>query len=200
MDKITDHINEIKAKLPEIGDYIKEKLPEDVEGYLNQIKTADKEVIVDDFTNFRITPVTVSISLVGLTTVLIFGKLLSGSSSEVKSSNASNGVNDDKSKKKKKKVSKAQKTNKQIQDILDNFEEKWVPEIGDYLTNYKKLNRNDLQYRFKYFEELLLKELFKLDGIDVLGNEVIRENRKKVIQFIQEHQKRLDAFKKEVKL
>ncbi|SLA20934.1 BAG domain [Mycobacteroides abscessus subsp. abscessus] len=45
---------------------------------------------------------------------------------------------------------------------------------------------------------MLLKELVKLDGIDVTGNDILRENRKKVIKFIQDHQKRLDKFKRDI--
>lgn len=98
---------------------------------------------------------------------------------------------------KKKKLTKAQKANKEIQAVLDHVEDVYVPQIDGYLQKFDSLSADDQQYKFKYFDEMLLKELMKLDGVDVAGNDVLRENRKKVIQFIQQHQKRLDEFKKD---
>lgn len=207
-DQINDHINDLKTTIPpkleQLTAYLSElkrNLPNDIESYVEQLKHVNKEELIEDFRSFKVTPVTITISVLSITSMLLVGKFLFGSSS----SSISDGQvssRSEKSKKgnKKKKVSKAQKTNKAIQDILDNFETKWVPQINDYFHNYESLKKEDIEYKFTYFQEMLLKELMALDGIDTLGNEIIRENRKKVIQFIQDHQKRLDAFKQEIDL
>ena len=95
-------------------------------------------------------------------------------------------------------MTKAQKANRQIQEILDYVELTYVPEIDKFIETYKELSSEDVEYKFNYFEEMLLKELMKLDAIDVTSNEILRDNRRKVIKFIQDHQKRLDKFKKKL--
>lgn len=160
-----------------------------VENYVESLKSITADEIVDDFVNFRITPATVTISITAVTTLLFIGSYLSSAPSPKAKSK--------KSKKPKKKVSKAQRANLDIQGTLDFVELEYVPKIDDYIENYKTLLKEDREYKFKYFEEMLLKQLMKLDGIDVIGNDILRDNRKKVIKFIQDHQKRLDKTKKD---
>ncbi|EGV63183.1 BAG domain-containing protein [Yamadazyma tenuis ATCC 10573] len=195
MEQITEKVNDVIAvippKLEQLQQYFKHHFVQDVESYIDEFKSLDSDQVLESFKQLKVNSVTVTISIVGLTTLFVLGRLLFGGSS---------ATSEEKPKKKKKKTSKAKKANKQIQDLLDNFETTWVPQINDYFNDYKTMKPEDAQYKYKYFQEMLLKELFKLDEVDTLGNPVIRENRKKVIQFIQDHQKRLDAFKKEVDL
>ncbi|WEJ96993.1 hypothetical protein PSN45_004539 [Yamadazyma tenuis] len=190
-EKVNDVIAVIPPKLEQLQQYFKHHFVQDVESYIDEFKSLDSDQVLESFKQLKVNSVTVTISIVGLTTLFVLGRLLFGGSS---------ATSEEKPKKKKKKTSKAKKANKQIQDLLDNFETTWVPQINDYFNDYKTMKPEDAQYKYKYFQEMLLKELFKLDEVDTLGNPVIRENRKKVIQFIQDHQKRLDAFKKEVDL
>ncbi|EMG49663.1 hypothetical protein SBY92_004470 [Candida maltosa Xu316] len=197
MEKITEQLNEFKSKIPiyteEFQDYIvslKEKIPtsyEELHPHIEYVKSIKPEDVIDDFKNLRVSPITVSLTLVFLTTFLIFGKLLSGGKPKPAPK-----------KKTKRKLTPAQKANRQIQEILDFVESEYVPEIDKFIESYKSLSSEDVQYKFNYFEEMLLKELMKLDEIDVTGNEILRDNRRKVIKFIQDHQKRLDKFKKEI--
>lgn len=207
-EQISGHFNELKTQIPPKLDKLtaylsdlKQNLPNDIETYMDQLKSVNKDELIEDFRSLKLTPVTITISVLSITTVLVVGKLIFANGESSDSGNKI-GSKSDKSKKggKRKKVSKAQKTNKAIQDILDNFENNWVPQINEYFDSYKSLKPEDVEYKFTYFQEMLLKELFALDGIDTLGNDIIRENRKKVIQFIQDHQKRLDSFKKEIDL
>lgn len=197
MEQINEIKSQLQPKLEEVGNYLndlKTTLPKEIEAFLLDLKTTSKDDLLNDFNALKITPGTITVSIIGLTSVLIIGRLLFSSLS------SSTPVANDDKKKKKKKVSRAQKINKQIQEVLDHFESKWVPEINEYFANYKELSDEKIQYQYKYFQEMLLKELLKLDGIETLGNEIIRENRRKVIQFIQDHQKRLDSFMKEIEL
>lgn len=206
MESITEQVNYLKSKLPtnlkEVRSCVsafKDKIPtnyNDFESYVHTLKNVSKEDIVNDFSQLKITPITVSLSITAFTTLLILARLLSSNGSEQK---GKTGKKNQK-RRSRKKMTKAQKANEDIQSILDFVEEEYVPQIDDYLENYKNLNSEDVKFKYKYFEEMLLKELMKLDGIDVVGNEVLRDNRRKVIKFIQDHQRRLDAFKKEVKL
>lgn len=131
-----------------------------------------------------VSPTLAALFVVGVTLVVSLG--FSSLSSKPKKSSAP-----------KKKLTKAQKANKEIQAVLDHVEDVYVPQIDGYLQQFDSLSTDDQLYKFKYFDEMLLKELMKLDGVEVAGNDVLRENRKKVIQFIQQHQKRLDEFKKD---
>lgn len=169
---------------------------DNVETYIEALKHTSGDEIINDFSELKVTPVTVSISLAALAATMLFGRLLGSAFSKL----GDNGKKKSGKKKKKKKLTKAQQANLEIQQILDYVELKYVPEIDDYLENYTTLSKDQAQYRYKYFDEMLLKELVKLDGVDVSGNDVLRDNRKKVIKFIQDHQKRLDQFKKEAKI
>lgn len=159
-----------------------------LESYYHEIANSNVDVVVDDFKNLKLTPATVGLTVTSITVLFVVQRLLFSSAPKAPAAK----------KPKKKKISKAQKANKQIQAILDDVESNFIPDIDDYIVNYQKLSDEDVTYKYKYFEEMLLKELMKLDGIDVTGNEILRENRRKVIKFIQDHQKRLDRFKKEV--
>lgn len=197
MSSFSAQLAEAKSKLTESLDglysQVEHLLPGDLEqswhSYVKALKSTGKDEIIHDLSNFNITPATATLVVSSLATLLFFSKLFKSSSS-ADAPKASKP-------KKKKKPSKAQKANKDIQLILDYVEETYVPQIDEYLENYDQLPANDREYKYKYFDEMLLKELMKLDGVDVAGNEVLRENRKKVIKFIQEHQKRLDKFKKD---
>ncbi|ODV78987.1 BAG domain-containing protein [Suhomyces tanzawaensis NRRL Y-17324] len=200
-----DQIEQIKAKWPVVLDELK--------GYLDHAKQVGhptrvfehgkailegvkKHGVIQEYTTrVEITPLDAKLALgayVAAGTLLVFGTLyslysvLSGPPTKTK-------------KKAKKRLTKAQKANKFIQEILDNVESTFVPEIDEYIENYQSLKSEDVQYKYNYFNEMLLKEIMKLDGVEVGDNEVLRTNRKKVIKFIQDHQKRLDKFKKEVK-
>lgn len=194
MDNLASHFNKIKSKLPsnveEVGQYI-EKLkivvPQEYKSFIDKLYSTSSEEIIQDFKNLNVNSITISLTLTALAIIFITSKIFKYSISE----------NNTKQKKKKKKLSKAQKANKNIQAILDYVESNYIPEIDEYITNFKSLKPEDVEYKYKYYEEMLLKQLMKLDGIDVSGNEILRENRRKVIKFIQDHQKRLDKFKKE---
>ncbi|KAK6463044.1 BAG domain-containing protein [Scheffersomyces coipomensis] len=202
MDKIVSQLEEWKSSLPSDFEQVKsyvvqvqESIPtsiEELQPHIDYVKSITPQDIIDDFSQLKVSPITVSLTITALTTILIISKVLLGSkSSAAKTAN--------KKKKPKKKLSKAQRANKTIQDILDFVESEYVPQIDDYLHNHKDLSQEDVEYKYNYFEEMLLKELVKLDAIDVTGNEILRDNRKKVIKFIQDHHQRLDKFKKEAK-
>lgn len=206
METVTGHFNHLRSKLPsnfqEVQsciNHLKAKVPtsyDDIESYVNGLKNISTDDIVSDFSSLKVTPITISLSITAFTTLFILGRIL-GSNGQQSKSKA--GKKNQK-KRSKKKLTKAQKANEDIQTILDFVEETYVPEIDEYLENYKTLKADDLEYKYNYFEEMLLKQLMKLDGIDVAGNDILRDNRKKVIKFIQDHQRRLDAFKKEVNI
>lgn len=206
MEAVTGHFNQLRSQLPsnlqEVQsciNHLKEKIPtnyNDIELYVNALKNISRDDIVSDFSNLKVTPITVSLSITAFTTLFILGRLFGSNGQQSRSK--SNKKNQ--KKRSKKKLTKAQKANEDIQSILDFVEETYVPEIDEYLENYKKLNPEDLEYKYNYFDEMLLKQLMKLDGIDVAGNDILRDNRKKVIKFIQDHQRRLDAFKKEINI
>ncbi|KAJ8142002.1 hypothetical protein OY671_004837 [Metschnikowia pulcherrima] len=114
-----------------------------------------------------------TLALVAASTLIFAGTYVSSASGTPKTAKS-------KSKSKKKKQSKASKANNEIQRILDFVAETRIDSIS-----------------ISTLEEMLLKELMALDDVDVNGNDVLRNNRKKVIRFIQDHQKRLDVFKNE---
>ncbi|CAK9436207.1 uncharacterized protein LODBEIA_P07650 [Lodderomyces beijingensis] len=213
MDQLKTIIPTTVEEVQHYIDLIKDKIPtsfKEIEPHLQQLQNITAGDVVDDFKNLKINPVTVSLTLVSLTTLFILGKLFSygggsGGGANVKHarSHYSGDADDadaDKPKRKstKKRLSKAQKANKEIQEILDFVELNYVPDIDKYVEDYARLTPEEQDFKFKYFDEMLLKETMKLDGIDVNGNEILRENRKKVIKFIQDHQRRLDKFRKEV--
>ncbi|RCK63931.1 hypothetical protein Cantr_10415 [Candida viswanathii] len=206
MEEAAYKFNEIKSQIPtnleQVAEYVnllKSKIPTtyaEFQPHIDYVKSIKPEDVVDDFKNLKVSPITVSVTLVVLTTLFIFGKLLGGGSSN----DSNEKLHADGAKKKtKRKLTKAQKANKLIQEILDYVELEYVPEIDKFIETYKTLSPEDTEYKFKYFDEMLLKELMKLDAIDVTGNEILRDNRRKVIKFIQDHQKRLDKFKREIK-
>lgn len=204
MDKVNEQLYDLKGRIPVIVDelqhyveVIKNKVPtnyEELQPHIDYVKSITKDDIINDFKQLKVSPITVSLTLIALTTILIFGKVFSPKSTV---STTANDKASAKKKKGKKKLSKAQRANKEIQFILDFVESEYVPQIDTYIDTYKSLTEDEVQYKYNYFEEMLLKELMKLDGIDVSSNDILRENRKKVIKFIQDHQKRLDKFKKE---
>ena len=206
MEVVTEHFNQLKSQLPSNFEevqscisHLTDKIPtsyDDIEPYVNALKNVSTDDIVSDFSNLKVTPITVSLSITAFTTLFILGRILGSSGQQGRSKSSKKNQK----KRSKKKLTKAQKANEDIQSILDFVEETYVPEIDEYLENYKTLKEDDLEYKYNYFEEMLLKQLMKLDGIDVVGNDILRDNRRKVIKFIQDHQRRLDAFKKEVNM
>ncbi|CAK7897421.1 hypothetical protein CAAN1_15S00650 [[Candida] anglica] len=178
MDQVEDWIRTAKSQV----------LPS-VEQYFTVLKNATLNDLLEDVSHGKITPITVSLSVTAITTVIVLSKVFGSSGASTKS----------KKKKPKKKLTRAQKANKEIQGILDFVESEYVPQIDEYIADPTSFKKDDRAYRYKYFEEMLLKQLMKLDGVDVAGNDVLRDNRKKVIKFIQDHQKRLDVVKKEFK-
>ncbi|GEQ72579.1 hypothetical protein JCM33374_g6266 [Metschnikowia sp. JCM 33374] len=184
----------VSGTLSQLYSRIQHHIPEEVEQsvrhYIDALSNTSKEDLLNEVRGLQITPATVTLALLAVPTLLWAGRLVGGS-------HTPNAAGEGKSKTKKKKQTKAQKANKEIQKILDFVEETYVPQIDSYIENYADLSEEDQAYKYKYFEEMLLKELMNLDNVDVAGNDVLRENRKKVIRFIQDHQKRLDIFRKE---
>lgn len=197
MENFSEHLTSVKAAIIATAQNaysrVEQQIPENLEQhwhtYVKAISNTSKDSLLEDISQFKVTPATVTLSVTTIATLVLANKLFSTK----KATPAAKSK-----KKKKKKLTKAQKANTEIQSILDYVEETYVPQIDDYLENYASLKETDRQYKYKYYEEMLLKELLKLDGVDVAGNDVLRDNRKKVIRFIQDHQKRLDKFKKDV--
>lgn len=195
MDEFNTHLvrakDSVSATLSQLYAHIEPHVPENVKQSVNQyvfsLSETTKEGLFQDIRSFHVTPATITLVLVTVPTLLLASRLVSSGSAKTAAK---------KSKNKKKRPSKAQKANKEIQRILDFVEETYVPQIDSYIESYGELSENDKEYKYRYFEEMLLKELMNLDDVDVVGNEVLRDNRKKVIRFIQDHQKRLDTFRK----
>ncbi|KAI3407146.2 hypothetical protein KGF56_000048 [Candida oxycetoniae] len=209
MDQLKSAIPIAKDEVYHYIELLKQKIQlsfAELQPYIDYTKSMTAEEILDDFKNLKVNPITVSLTLFSLTTIFIIGRLLGNpSSSSLNGTGTKSGhsEHDEKKHKKKsssgkKKLSKAQKANREIQDILDFVESKYVPEIDKYIEDYKSLTEDEAVNKFNFFQEMLLKETLKLDAIDVIGNEILRENRRKVIKFIQDHQKRLDKFRKDV--
>lgn len=177
--------NVLLAKLPSTQN--------DFDRYYLYVKSITTDDIIRDFSEFRVSPITVTATATALTTIIVLTKLL-GSSNSLKQSSKHKSSK----KKKGKKVSKAVRSNREIEAVLDHVATEYGDAIDAYINNYSLLKPEDIEYKYNYYEEMLLKELFKLDAIDVMGNEVLKGNRKKVVNFIQDYQKRLDTFKKEV--
>ncbi|ONH69724.1 Ankyrin repeat domain-containing protein 17 [Cyberlindnera fabianii] len=74
-----------------------------------------------------------------------------------------------------------------------------------YIEEFETLKADDKQYKFNYFQEELLKELIRLDGIelsemnDLEKKQGLKTSRKGLIKYIQGLQKELDAFKRDHK-
>lgn len=191
--------SQVKGHLPEVNSFVssaKENLQNKLEDsiiYVKSLNTMSKEDILADIKQWKWTPVTVS-ALFGILAAFYF---LGRRGNQPRALQGSKPKKNNK-KKTGKKLSKAQQANNDIQRILDRIEGELVPEIDKYMQSYKSMKEENIQYTYNYFQETLLKELMKLDGVDVSGNEIVRENRRKVINFIQGHQKRLDMFKKEI--
>lgn len=172
---------------PLLDDYL-HMAQQKLEPIVEQYRHALVAQVLDELKQFKVTPLTVGVAI---TVALMFVVArCAGLGAEPAAAQ--------KPKKKKKKVSKAQMANRQIQAVLDFVELVYVPQIDSYILNYKQLSQDDITYKYNYFEEMLLKELMKLDEVEVTGNDILRENRRKVIKFIQDHQKRLDKFRLEV--
>lgn len=144
------------------------------------IKTLSTDKIVSDIKEFKVTPVNVSIGIAILTSIYVVYSLT---------------LTDKRPKKTKKKLTKAQRANRDIQRILEYVEKTYVPAIDNYDEQFDELKEDDQVYKYNYISEMLLKETLKLDEIDAGTNDVLRSNRRKVIQYIQDHQKRLDKIK-----
>ncbi|ODQ61867.1 hypothetical protein WICANDRAFT_76057 [Wickerhamomyces anomalus NRRL Y-366-8] len=77
------------------------------------------------------------------------------------------------------------------------------PEVEKYYTDINQISPDDRLYKYNYFQEELLKELIKLDEIDLtlLDDETVKktlkDERKIIIKHIQGLQKGLDGYKKE---
>lgn len=177
----------LKQLLTQIERHIPAHVQESIRNYAQELSATSTEQLVRDVSEFRITAATGTLAVTAVTLALL---LVASRGSDTQSSKS-------KKKKKKSKASKAQKLNKEIQAILDFVEETYVGPIDEYIENYNSLSEQDKEYKFTYFQEMLLKELIKLDNLDVAGNEILRENRRKVIRFVQEHQNRLDKFRKD---
>lgn len=177
------------ALAPLVIDHYLQWAKNKIEPIVEQYKLVTMEQVVDEFKLLKVTKNTIGVSIATVILVMIIGKVLGL---------AAPAAAPQKPKKKKKRELKAKMANRQIQAVLDFVELVYVPQIDEYILNYKQLSDEDVSYKYNYFEEMLLKELMKLDEIDVIGNEVLRENRRKVIKFIQDHQRRLDKFKREV--
>ena len=86
--KVTEHLNEFKSKIPnsveelqDYLDYLKEKIPtsyDDFKPQIEYVKSIKGEDVVNDFKNLKVSPITVSLTLVAFTTLYLFGKLIGG--------------------------------------------------------------------------------------------------------------------------
>lgn len=195
MADLTHHVQlakkAVSGYLKRLLDQLESSIPlhvqQTIKQYASDISTTSSKQLVHDIKELRLTAATGTLAVTAVTVVLL---LLASSGNDTLKP-------EKKKKKKKSKLSKAQKANKEIQGILDYVEETFVPQIDKYIETYADLPDTDKEYKFRYCQEMLLKELMKLDGVDVAGNDILRENRKKVIRFIQEHQARLDKFRKD---
>ncbi|WPK26302.1 hypothetical protein PUMCH_003651 [Australozyma saopauloensis] len=186
-DTLAFHLKTLTAQIEQ---HIPQNVRETIHKYAAEISATTTQELLQDVKSLKLTAATGTLAATAVTLAILVAMLLGKDHQTDKK----------KSKKKKKgpKLTKAQRANKEIQRILDFVEETYVPQIDQYIENYGTLSEEDKEYKFKYFSEMLLKELMKLDGVDVAGNNILRENRKKVIRFVQEHQNRLDKFRAEM--
>lgn len=56
--------------------------------------------------------------------------------------------------------------------------------------------KEDLLYRYRFFNEIFLKALMELDEVDVQQDANVRDTRRQVIKYIQGYHKELDGLKK----
>ena len=184
LNQLKPHLETIVNDFQNFGNSLKNSVLPQLQSLqyksVTYVQGLTKDEIVSDITQLKVTPITVAITITSLTSIILLAKSLTSKPA--------------KPTKKKKRLTKAQKANRDIQQILDFVEGTYVPQIDEYIENYQ--DEDDVEYKYKYFEEMLLKEVMKLDSIDVVGNDVLKVNRKKVVKFIQDHQRRLDAFKK----
>lgn len=134
---------------------------------------------------------------IGISTLLILGTIFYFRSTTTKK----------KSKKSKKKPVKKLSITEQYQQSLlqveKNVNDNIEPEIKSYYEIFETIPLDDRLYKFRFYQESLLKELIKLDGIDltILEDEglkkVLKDERKLIIKHIQGLQKGLDIYKKE---
>lgn len=137
---------------------------------------------------------------IGLSTILILGTIIyfrSGSKPNTSKKQKK------KSEKPVKKLTLLEQFQQSLIAIERNVKTNIEPEIDDYYVKFDELPLEDRLYKYNYFSEALLKELIKLDGIDLtlVTDETIKkalkDERKVVIKHIQGLQKGLDAYKKE---
>lgn len=192
VDSAKEYIGETTSKLSASFDQegwvdkVRNIKADDVVAY---VKSINKDQVIEDVKQLKLTPVTITLAVVALTSIVLFGGILGGSSTKKSLKHKTKHSS-------KKKLTKAQKANKDIQGILEHVDTTYIPSIDNYIEQYDELSTDDQEYKYNYINEMLLKETIKLDAIDVGTNEVLRTNRKKVIKYIQDHQKRLDAFRK----
>lgn len=137
---------------------------------------------------------------VGVSALLVISTLLllkRGSKTHVK---------DKKTKSKSKpKLSFVEQVQLQLRECEERVRTKLEKGIRSYIEEFETLKADDKQYKFNYFQEELLKELIRLDGIelsemnDLEKKQGLKISRKDLIKYIQGLQKELDAFKRDHK-
>ncbi|CCF55705.1 hypothetical protein KAFR_0A02690 [Kazachstania africana CBS 2517] len=88
---------------------------------------------------------------------------------------------------------------KQLENTLLRFENEFKPRIENLLDSFDPTDEKQI-YERNYCNEMLLKLLISLDGIDLVGIEnprrqVLRSERKDIIRLIQSNLKKLDSLK-----
>ncbi|CAH2446733.1 hypothetical protein PP7435_CHR1-0863 [Komagataella phaffii CBS 7435] len=113
---------------------------------------------------------------------------------------------------------------KQLSDIMAKVSSEILPRLQDFLDEIKLLKNSasynevdkpakrgkkkhkppknvagqeleQLEYKRRYFNEILLKELMDLDGVDTLGDVTLRDRRRECVRKIQGYHKELDGVK-----
>lgn len=134
---------------------------------------------------------------IGISTLLILGTIIYFRSTSTKKKSKKN------KKKPVKKLSITEQYQQSLLQVEQNVNNNIEPEIKSYYERFDKIPLDDRLYRFRFYQESLLKELIKLDGIDltILEDEglkkVLKDERKLIIKHIQGLQKGLDVYKKE---
>lgn len=107
--------------------------------------------------------------------------------------------------KSKPKLSFVEQVQLQLRECEERVRTKLEKGIRSYIEEFETLKADDKQYKFNYFQEELLKELIRLDGIelsemnDLEKKQGLKTSRKGLIKYIQGLQKELDAFKRDHK-
>ncbi|ANZ74170.1 BA75_00981T0 [Komagataella pastoris] len=112
----------------------------------------------------------------------------------------------------------------QIGDIMAKVSCEILPQLQDFLDEIKRITNSasdnkldkptkrgkkkstpakvvagealeQLEYKRRYFNEILLKELMDLDGVDTLGDVTLRDRRRECVRNIQGYHKELDGVK-----